>query len=57
MCYRPQAAADPPQLEAFRRELVKKAERFYVAFVDQAPQGEQARSDLAGAHARVSSPR
>lgn len=46
-------AADAPEVEAFRRELLEKAERFYLAFMDQEPRSEQSRRDLASAHFRL----
>jgi hypothetical protein len=47
------AAADDPQLEEFRRELLAKAQQFYVAFMNQEPTSEQSRRDLAFAHFRL----
>lgn len=46
-------AADGPQVEEMRRELLAKAEKFYVAFMKEAPDSEQSRRDLAGAHLRL----
>lgn len=46
-------AADVPQVEEIRRELLAKAERFYVAFMNQAPNSEKSRRDLAFAHFRL----
>jgi len=46
-------AADVPQVEEIRRELLAKAERFYVAFMNQAPNNEKSRRDLALAHFRL----
>ena len=46
-------AADGPQVEEMRRELLSKAEKFYVAFMKEAPDSEQSRRDLAGAHLRL----
>jgi tetratricopeptide (TPR) repeat protein len=40
-------------VEELRRELLSKAERFYLAFMDQEPRSEQARRDLAVAHLRL----
>lgn len=47
------AGADVPQLEELRRELLRKAERFYSAFMAQQPRSERARKDLAYAHFRL----
>ncbi len=45
--------ADVPQVEELRRELLSRAERFYLAFIQQDPRSEAARRDLALAHLRV----
>ncbi len=45
--------ADVPQMEEFRRELLNRAERFYVALMQQKPSGEDIRRDLAFAHLRL----
>jgi tetratricopeptide (TPR) repeat protein len=45
--------ADVPQVEELRRELLARAERFYIAFMNQEPRSEQARRDLAMAHLRL----
>lgn len=45
--------ADTPELEDLRRELLGKAERFYEAFMYQAPSSEASRRDLAMAHLRL----
>src|SRR5205085_10371553 len=45
--------ADVPQVEELRRELLSRAERFYLAFIQQDPRSEEARRDLALAHLRV----
>ncbi len=47
------AGADVPQVEALRRELLSRAERFYLAFIQQDPRSQAARRDLAMAHLRV----
>ena len=47
------AGADVPQVEALRRELLSRAERFYLAFIQQDPRSETARRELAMAHLRV----
>jgi hypothetical protein len=44
------ATADVPQVEEFRRELLGKAQQFYQAFMQQAPDSERSRRDLASAH-------
>jgi hypothetical protein len=48
-----QMGADVPQVEELRRELLSKAERFYIAFMDQEPSSDDARRDLAIAHVRL----
>jgi tetratricopeptide (TPR) repeat protein len=48
-----QIGADVPQVQELRRELLSKAEGFYLAFMDQEPRSEQARRDLAVAHLRL----
>ena len=48
-----QMAADPPQVEEFRRELLEKAQGFYLAFMNQSPRSEAVRSDLAFARLRM----
>ena len=45
--------ADVPQVEELRRELLSRAERFYLAFIQQDPRSDDARRDLALAHLRV----
>jgi tetratricopeptide (TPR) repeat protein len=45
--------ADVPQVEELRRQLLARAEGFYVAFMDQEPRSERARRDLALAHMRL----
>jgi tetratricopeptide (TPR) repeat protein len=45
--------AEVPQVEELRRELLARAERFYIAFMNQEPRSEQARRDLAMAHLRL----
>jgi tetratricopeptide (TPR) repeat protein len=45
--------ADVPQVEELRGELLSRAERFYVAFIDQDPRSEEARRDLAQSHLRL----
>jgi tetratricopeptide (TPR) repeat protein len=45
--------ADTPDVEDLRRELLGKAERFYEAFMYQAPRSEESRRDLAMAHLRL----
>jgi tetratricopeptide (TPR) repeat protein len=47
------AGADVPQVEELRRDLMTRAERFYLAFVQQEPRSDAARRDLAMAHLRV----
>src|SRR6185436_18025545 len=46
-------AADLPQVEEFRRELLSKAQQFYVAFMKQSPRSEASRRDLAFGHLRL----
>jgi tetratricopeptide (TPR) repeat protein len=45
--------ADVPELVAFRRDLMRKAERFYAEFVLQHPDSEELLSDLAEGHRRL----
>lgn len=45
--------ADVPELVAFRRDLMRKAERFYAEFVLQEPDSEALLSDVAEAHRRL----
>ena len=45
--------ADVPQVEELRRQLLARAEGFYVTFMDQEPRSERARRDLAQAHMRL----
>jgi tetratricopeptide (TPR) repeat protein len=45
--------ADLPQVEEFRRQLLSKAQEFYVAFMNQAPRSEESRRDLAFGHFRL----
>lgn len=47
-----QMAAETPQVQELRRELLSRAERFYLAFLDQEPRSEQSRRDVAMAHLR-----
>lgn len=47
------AAADVPQVEELRRELLLRAERFYQAFIQQDPRSAAARRELAMAHLRM----
>ena len=47
------AAADVPELVAFRRELMRKAERFYAEFVMQEPDSDTLLRDLADGHRRL----
>ena len=42
-----------PQVEELRRQLLARAEGFYLAFMDQEPRSERARRDLALAHLRL----
>ena len=45
--------ADVPQVEELRRQLLARAEGFYIAFMNQEPRSERARRDLALAHLRL----
>jgi tetratricopeptide (TPR) repeat protein len=45
--------ADVPQVVELRRQLLARAEGFYLAFMDQEPRSERARRDLALAHMRL----
>jgi tetratricopeptide (TPR) repeat protein/energy-coupling factor transporter ATP-binding protein EcfA2 len=45
--------ADVPELVAFRRDLMRKAERFYAEFVLQEPGSEALLSDVAEGHRRL----
>jgi tetratricopeptide (TPR) repeat protein len=45
--------ADVPQMEEFRRELLGKAERFYLAFMQQKPSSEEVQRQLGYAHFRL----
>jgi tetratricopeptide (TPR) repeat protein len=45
--------ADVPEVEELRRQLLARAEGFYLAFMDQEPRSERARRDLALAHLRL----
>ena len=46
-------ALDPPEVQAFRRELLLKAQSFYTAFMNQDPTSETSRRDLAFAQFRM----
>jgi tetratricopeptide (TPR) repeat protein/energy-coupling factor transporter ATP-binding protein EcfA2 len=46
-------AAEPPEMQAFRRELLERAKGFYLAFVDQDPANEELISQMAAAHLRL----
>ncbi len=48
-----QSGADLPQVEQLRRDLLAKAQRFYAAFIRQAPTSEKLRRDVAFAHLRL----
>jgi tetratricopeptide (TPR) repeat protein len=45
--------ADVPQMEEFRRELLGKAQSFYLAFLEQSPRSEELRRELAFARFRL----
>ena len=45
--------ADVPEMVAFRRDLMRKAERFYAEFVRQEPNSEAVLSDVAEGHKRL----
>ncbi len=45
--------ADVPEMVAFRRDLMRKAERFYTEFVRQEPNSEAVLSDVAEGHKRL----
>ena len=44
---------DVPEIVGFRRELLEKAQRFYLDFIKQAPESEELRRELAYAHLRL----
>ena len=46
-------AADVPELEAFRKELLEKARVFYAAFEQREPANDQIRAEMAQAHFRL----
>lgn len=46
-------AADFAEMETFRRELLQRTERFYLAFMKQEPSSLEVRQDLALAHFRL----
>jgi tetratricopeptide (TPR) repeat protein len=46
-------AAEAPQMEEFRQELLKKAKEFYARFSDQKPDSEMFRKEVALAHFRL----
>jgi len=46
-------AADVPELEAFRRELLEKARVFYAAFEQREPANDKIRTEMAEAHYRL----
>ncbi len=46
-------AADVPQMEEFRKELLGKAKDYYVKFTKDKPDSEKLRNDLARAHHRL----
>src|SRR6202171_783427 len=46
-------AADLPQMEEFRKELLDKARIFYLAFVTQYPLNESLRKEAALAHSKL----
>jgi serine/threonine protein kinase len=46
-------AADVPQMEEFRRELLSKARSFYNIFITEKPDSEALRSETAWAHFRL----
>jgi tetratricopeptide (TPR) repeat protein len=48
-----QSGADVPQVDELRRELLSRAERFYLNFIQQEPRSEAARRDLALGHLRI----
>jgi eukaryotic-like serine/threonine-protein kinase len=47
------AAADVPELESFRKELLEKARVFYSAFEQREPANDQIRTEMAEAHFRL----
>jgi tetratricopeptide (TPR) repeat protein/energy-coupling factor transporter ATP-binding protein EcfA2 len=46
-------AADVPELEAFRKELLEKARVFYSTFEQREPSNDQIRTEMAEAHFRL----
>src|SRR5579871_4677520 len=46
-------AADVPELEAFRKELLEKARVFYAAFEQREPANDKIRTEMAEAHYRL----
>jgi len=46
-------AADVPELEAFRKELLEKARVFYAAFESREPTNDKIRTEMAQAHFRL----
>jgi tetratricopeptide (TPR) repeat protein len=46
-------AADVPELEAFRKELLEKARRFYATFEKRDPDDDTIRAEMASAHFRL----
>jgi tetratricopeptide (TPR) repeat protein len=46
-------AADVPQMEEFRRELLSKAKRFYGIFIREKPDSEALRNETTWAHFRL----
>lgn len=45
--------ADVPQIEELRRELLRRAKRFYVEFIKQKPDNEEFLNEMAFAHVRL----
>lgn len=48
-----QGAGDSPEMEEFRKELLDKAERFYLVLAEKEPKSEVLRSEVASAHSRL----
>ena len=46
-------AADVPEMEEFRKELLQKAQRFYATFTQQKPDSEQLANEMAWAYFRL----
>jgi tetratricopeptide (TPR) repeat protein len=46
-------AADTPQMEQFRNELLEKARTFYLSFTQEKPKDEKLRNEAALAHSRL----